>query len=188
MKSLNVAVALLSVATILVSNTARAEYLPADETAASRVDAFAQILELLESEQFTPNRVDLRAASADPVNELVKIATGRHTLGLRGRAVQSLALFTNDLRAVEAIDALKDSTKPTDKLLPSIIVAWAQIHGESVTEELVQLAQHPVVEIRVAAVMGLGRFGGQTGYDSLGSLVGLEKNPTVRERIEAYIR
>ena len=186
MKYITVLTALI--ASMLFVSNAHADYLPAEERAEQQVDSYELVVDFLKSEQFTPSRLDLRRLSADPVSELVKVANGRLSVVVRGRAVQSLALYTNDLRAVEAIDTLKETTKISDKLMPSIIVAWSQIHGEAVATELVELAQNRRAEIRIAAIVGLARFGGQAGYDSLNKLVALETNPEIRERIESYIR
>ncbi len=188
MKYITLLTALFVTSTILVSNNAYADYLPSEESAAAQVDTYERVVDFLKSEQFTPSRLDLRRLSGDPVADLVKVANGRLSTALRGRAVQSLALYNNDLRALETIDGLKASLRDSDKLLPSIIVAWAQIHGEEAAQELVTLAQHQRSDIRIAAIIGLGRFGGQLGYDSLTKLASVEKNASIRARIESYIR
>ncbi len=188
MKYITLLTALFVTSTLLVTNNAYADYLPSEESAAAQVDSFERVLDFLKAEQFSPSRLDLRRLSADPVADLVKVANSKLSAALRGRAVQSLALYTNDLRALQTIDTLKENVRDTDKLLPSVIVAWAQIHGEEGAKELVTLAQHPRREIRIAAIVGLGRFGGQLGYDSLTKLASVEKNAEIRARIESYIR
>lgn len=188
MKMMNVFAALLAVSTILIANPVQAEYLPAEENASARIDSYELVLEFLNSERFSPNRVDLRGLSDDPVADLMNVVGSRQDATVKARAIQSLALFTGDERAMDTLSTLKAHTKLTDRLMPTIIIAWAQVHGEDVATELVELAQNERVEIRVAAVVALGRFGGQTGYDSLAKLAAQERDARVRNRIESYIR
>ena len=187
MKSLYIAL-LISLSFTVVGN-ASAEYLPSDAEAQARVPALDLVIQYLESDQVVPSRLDLRRMSADPVIELAKISTsGRYDVTLRAKAIQALALYAGDERADSTISELMESTRANHKLFAVIVMAYAQVQGEEAANELSELARHQRVDVRVAAITALGRFGGQEGYETLLKLEREESNADVRARIQTYTR
>ncbi len=181
--------AALIISTVLVEKHAHADYLPEEKTAAEAVDGFDLMLEYMKEKTFTPSRIEFSKMSADPVADLIKIATkSRYSAALRGRAIQSLALYQSDDRAEATIDKLYKTTRPGKKLFPAIVVAYAQFHMDDVAEEIAELAQHRRKDVRLAAIIALGRFGGQAGYDALLQLAETEKDSQLKARIQDYVQ
>jgi len=177
------------IVTSLFAAPAMAEYLPGDASAEDRVPSIERVLAYLQSDQVVPSRFDLRRLSADPVADLVNLAnTNAHGLVVRSKAIQSLSLYTGDDRAAETMTELMRSTRNNNRLFPVVIVAYAQVLGDEATTELSQLAQNRNVDVRLAAVTALGRFGGQDGYETLLKLETQEANDSVRQRIQAFTR
>ena len=179
--------AVLIALTFFVVSPASADYLPGEKTAAEQVDGYEMVLSYLETEQFFPSRLEFRKLSADAVQDLADIALSKRIkTPIRARAIQSLALYVDDNRAVEAIDTLMEKTRPGRKLFPAVLVAYAHVHGEDVAEEIAELAQHRRADVRIAAVIALGRFGGQEGYETILRLQEVEKTEKVLAVIRNY--
>lgn len=180
--------ALVVIATIFSAAPASADYLPEGETREEVVDSLELMEAFLSTEQFVPSRLEFREMSADPVSELVTLSSSRYHTVIRARAVQSLSLYVNDERAVSRIDAMFDSGRPGQRIFPAIVVAYGQVHGEEVVDEMLELAQHRRDDVRVAAVIALGRFCGQKGFDALPGLAETEENDQILARINSYLR
>jgi HEAT repeat protein len=174
--------------TLGTAGTASAEYLPSDTTQADQVDSLDLMVRFLSEESYMPSRLELRHVSPDVVADLVEIATGRYNTKVRNRAIQSLALYRSDERAQQALEALLEQLSPSDKLFPGVIVAFAQMTGEESVEKLEEFASHSRTDVRMAAVVALGRFGGTAGFEHLNEIASAEENDVIRERIESYIR
>lgn len=179
---------LLALFFAIVATPAAAEYLPGDESKVDRVPSIERVLAYLQADSPILSRFDFRNMSQDPVADLAAIATGKHGDVVRARAIQSLALYEKDKRVSEVLTELMATTRKQSRVYPVVIVAYGQIHGEDVASELSQLAQDKNVDIRLAAITALGRYGGQDGYESLLKLAAQEVNPAVRERIETFTR
>lgn len=174
----------LALSASFVSAPAFADYLPGDEPRAERVDSMALMVAFMSGDQFAPSRLEFRQLSADPVRELVKIAeSSQYPVMLRARAVQSLPLYAGDERVSQAVDGLMTSTRPGHTLFGPTLVAYAAVYGEAVTEAVAPYAEHPDSSVRLAAVVALGRFCGQAGYETLKNLLEREDNPAVKARI-----
>jgi len=153
--------AALIISTILIEEQAKADYLPANESAQEKVDSLDMIIAYLETPQFVPSRLEFRKLSPDAVTDLASVATNsRYKSAIRGRAVQALALYAGDDRAVETINELMSKLRPGTKLFPAVLVAYAQVNGSDSAKEITELAEHRRKDVRVAAVIALGRFGG----------------------------
>ncbi|QDG49714.1 hypothetical protein FIV42_02850 [Persicimonas caeni] len=170
------------------ASTATAEYLPNAKSQAEQVDSLDLMVKYLGEESYIPSRLELRQISPDPVADLVEIASGRYKTQLRNRAVQSLALYRSDERAVQTVEAMLEKFKPGDALLPGVIVAYAQMTGEEGVEKIEKFADHKRQDVRMATVVALGRFGGMSGYELLGQLAETEEHPVIKQRIENYVR
>lgn len=181
-------IGLVATATLSVAQPAAfADALTDDVTAARAADA-DRVLAYLTSPQFVPSRIEFRSISADPVSDLIQIATSRrHSLDLRIRAIESLPLYTGDERARETVDSLLANTSPNNKMFGPTLVAYAAFHGEAVTEAVAPFAEHPDPSIRLAAVVALGRFCGQLGFEMLKNLSDKEEDPFVKARIDQLV-
>jgi hypothetical protein len=180
--------ALLALTILGTSAPAFADYLPEGETREQAVDSLDLMEAFLSTEQFVPSRLEFREMSADPVAELITLSSRKYNVVIRARAIQSLSLYADDERAIATIDKAFESHRPGQKIYPSIIVAYAQVHGEGVVGEMIELAQHKRADVRIAAVIALGRFCGQQGFDALPALANSEENPKIMERIQSYLR
>lgn len=179
----------LAIALVLgMASTASADYLPSNKTQADQVDSLDLMVQYLERDAFVPSRLEFRQISADPVADLVDIATGHNPTKVRNRAVQALALYRNDDRAVQTVESMLDKMHPGQKLFPALIVAYGQIAGEQSVEKIAPYATNRRREVRMAAVVALGRFGGTAGYEVLAGIADAEQHPAIRARIENYIR
>lgn len=171
-----------------VSTPAFADYLPGDEPKAERADSLELMISFMSGDQFTPSRLEFRSLSDDPVRDLVKIVdSAKYPVMLRARALQSLPLYVTDERAVTAVDNAMTTTGPSNKLFGPALVAYAAVHGEAVTEAVAPYAEHPDATVRLAAVVALGRFCGQAGYETLKNLVEGEENPAVKARMQQLV-
>jgi hypothetical protein len=169
-------------------NPIYADYLPGQTSKAEEVGHLQMVIDYLSIEQFTPSRLEFRKLSPDPVADLIQVSDKTaYPVALRARAVQSLALYKNDERAVEMIDGLMTRVRPGQKLFGPTLVAYAGVHGEAVTEAVAPYAEHPRKDVRMAAVVALGRFCGQSGYDMLKNLVQDENDEVVLARIKQYV-
>lgn len=187
MKILKVAIIALTLV-FGASSTASAEYLPENKSQAEQVDSLDLTVKYLGEESYIPSRIELSQISPDPVADLVEIATGRYNAKLRNRAIQSLALYPSDERAMESVEAMLAKFKPGDALLPGTIVAYAQLTGEEGVDKIKAYATHKRRDLRMATVVALGRFGGMSGYELLDELVHTEEHPAIKQRIESYVR
>lgn len=186
-KTLFIALAALIVSTVLIEKEARADYLPGEQTAQEQVDSYDMIVAFLETPQFMPSRLEFRKLSPDAVADLARVATStRVSTAIRSRAVQSLALYVDDARAVETVDSLMETTRTSDKLFPALVVSYGQIHGDGSAQKLQELAEVRQDQVRLAAVIALGRYGGQAGYEALLRLKESESNEAILERIRSY--
>ena len=177
----------LAASMIFVATPAFADYLPGDKSAEQQVPGFDMLVEYLSIEQFVPSRLEFRKLTADPVKDLVKIAKGQYKIALRVRAMQSLALYSDDQRAVETVDRLMTRVQPGSKLFGPTLVTWAAIHGETVVSAIAPYATHKSDDVRMAAVVALGRFCGQAGFEKLLELQQTEENEVVLGRINEMV-
>lgn len=175
-------------AAVATTTPAFADYLPGDEPKTERREDVKLLVDYLGSAHFTPSRIEFRALSADPVRDLVKVAeSGKYATVVRARAVQSLGLYVDDERAVVAVDRLMTSVSPGSAMFGPTLVAYAAVHGEAVTEAVAPYAEHPNESVRLAAVIALGRFCGQAGYETLKNLLDSEEDPEIKARIEQLV-
>jgi HEAT repeat protein len=174
--------------TLGAASTASAEYLPSNATQADQVDSLDLMVRFLSEDAYIPSRLELRHVSPDVVADLTEIATGRYKTKVRNRAVQSLALYRSDERAYGVLEAMLEQLSPGDALFPGVIVAYAQMAGEESFEKIAEFATHSRIDVRMAAVVALGRFGGTAGFEHLNEIASAEENPVIRQRIESYIQ
>lgn len=183
----NILKAGLAASILFTATPAFADYLPGDKPASQQVPGFDMIVEYLSIEQFVPSRLEFRKLSADPVADLVKITKGQYKVALRVRAMQSLALYGDDQRAVETVDELMTRVRPGNKLFGPTLVTWAAIHGETVVAAVAPYADHDREDVRMAAVVALGRFCGQAGFEKLLELQQTEEDEVVLNRINEMV-
>jgi hypothetical protein len=187
MKLFNVAA--ITIALMLgMAHSASAEYLPSNTQQSDQVESVDLMVQYLSEESYVPSRLELRQISSDAVSDLIEIANGRHHVRVKNRAIQSLALYRSDQRAADAVEDLLAASKPGEKLFPSLIVSYAQLTGERGVKAIAGFVDHDRQEVRMAAVVALGRFGGADGYEVLAEAAESEEHPVVRDRIENYIR
>jgi hypothetical protein len=169
---------------------ARADYLPEGATQEEQVDSVDRMEAFLASDSFVLSRLDLRKHSDDVVADLATLATSaRQKAKLRARAIQSLALYAReDVRAQQALSTLMRTVKPGQQLFPVVLLSFGEAMGEDAALEVAQYATHKREDVRMAAVVTLGRFGGQTGYDVLTQLMEQETSEAILTRIHEYVR
>ena len=172
---------------VAVSGNASAEYLPSSESQERQVDRVDMMVEFLKSDAFVPSRLELRKMSSDVVSDLMDIVDGRYSNQVRGRAIQSLALYAQDERAVRTLETVVKKLKPGHELFPAAIVSYGQISGEKSVDLIAQYADHKRDEVRMAAIVSLGRYGGQSGMEVLSEVVETEEHPAIRKRIASYL-
>ncbi|MFP4598776.1 MAG: HEAT repeat domain-containing protein [Persicimonas sp.] len=187
MKIFNAAIIAIGL-TVGFAHTASAEYLPENTSKADQIDSLELMVTYLSEDGFVRSRLEFRQVSADPVEDLAEIAGGRYSDKLRNRAIQSLALYRSDARAEETISELIEQIRPGHKLFPAVLVSYGHIKGEEAVADIEAFASHDRPDVRMAAVVALGRFGGTAGYHLLQELADQEEHEVVRERIETYIR
>lgn len=181
-------IGLAATAAFATAAPAFADYLPGDEPKAERTDDLQMMVAFMSGEQFTPSRLEFRQLSVDPVRDLVKIAEGtKYGVVLRSRAIQSLPLYVTDERAVTSVDGLMTATRPGSTLFGATLIAYAAVHGEAVTEAVAPYAEHPKADVRLAAIVALGQFCGQAGYETLKNLVDGEEDANVKARMQQLV-
>lgn len=172
-----------------VTSTAWADYLPEETTQQEQVDSLELVGAYLASEGFILSRLELRKLSPDVVADLAAVLdTKRFGKQARSRALQALALYRDDDRARDAVRDALDRFKPGHALCPTAIIAFGEVFGEDAVERISALGEHRRADVRMAAVVALGRFGGQEGYERLVELSEVEPHEGVRARIEAYVQ
>ena len=141
----------------------------------------------MKSDAFIPSRLELRQISSDVVADLVDIATSNRSEKVRGRAIQSLALYRSDQRAVKTLSELMSDFEPGDELFPAVLVSYAQTLGEKSVDEIDEFARHHREDVRMAAVVALGRYGGNAGMRVLAEVAESEEHPVIQKRINRYL-
>ena len=189
MNKMNALVLMIVVALggITVSTTAFAEYLPSNESQERQVDSVELMAEFMKSDAFVPSRLELRKISGDVVADLIELVDSRRSNKVRGRAIQSLALYMQDDRAVQALETVVKTLKPGHDLFPAAIVSYGQIQGEQSVELISTYIDHRRDEVRMAAIVALGRYGGQSGMEVLSEVAETEEDPVLRNRIASYL-
>lgn len=180
---------IIALVTLVVSAPVYAEYLPNGETQRDVVPSRDMLVKYLAGEGFVLSRLELREYSPDPVADLMEIANKRsQSKVVRARAIQSLALYRTDERVQKKFDELVENTRTSDPLFSVVLVSYAQVEGEQGAETVAQYLDADNANIRMAAVVSLGRYGGQTGYQALLERKKQEENPRILERISTYVR
>lgn len=147
-----------------------------------------ELLDYVASEGFVASRLELRHFARDVVSELVEIVWKKYHWRLRQRAVRCLALYRTDSRAYLALRSLLERTPKRAKLFPQVVVSFMEVAGEEGVALVKPLLQNPRSVVRLAAVIGLGRSGGQQGFDLLRRVVSQEKDTKIVARIESYLK
>lgn len=186
MKTYLIALA-VALAGVSVSTTAFAEYLPSNESQERQVDSVEMMAEFMKSDAFVPSRLELRKISGDAVADLIELVDSRRSNKVRGRAIQSLALYMQDDRAVQALETVIKRLKPGHDLFPAAIVSYAQVQGEASVDLIAEYAEHRREDVRMAAIVALGRYGGQSGMEVLSQVVETEEDPVLQKRIASYL-
>jgi hypothetical protein len=167
--------------------TASADYLPEGAQAEASTDSAERVQNFLESKNFMASRLELRKYSGDVVADLVEISQdARVERDTRARAIKCLALYRDDDRAIDTLGTLFAKIKTSDKLFPQVVVSYTEMRGEDVVNEIAPLLQNKDRNVRMAAVIALGRYGGQTGYEQLQEAKANEQDTQVLERISRY--
>lgn len=170
-------------------STASAEYLPEQAEQRDVVSSVELIKNYLSNEQFVASRLTLRRYSSDAAADLAQLALDhRLSTDLRQRAIKCLALYYDQDAAHQTINGLFKNLKPADRLYPQIIVSYLELHGESGAAQVAPLLKSDVLNVRMAAVIGLGRFGGQVGLDALKAADAQEQPEKVSALISQYIQ
>lgn len=184
--------AMMVMVALLIGSTtaASADYLPEGATQQESVDSLDRMEAYLASESFVLSRLDLRRHSDDAVADMATIAmSSRYKATLRARAIQGLALYAReDARVHKVLGELMRRVTPGQKLFPVVLIAFGEALGEDAALEIAQYATHKDKGVRMAAIVSLGRFGGQTGYDVLSQLVEQETDEAILARIHEYVR
>lgn len=181
------AIAFFSVA--FVSSAAFADFLPGETTQSEQVDSFDRVVSFLLSDRYVASRLELRKLSTDIVADLIEVATSSNQSNeLRARSIECLALYGPDARVQATLTGLLDSLRTNHRLYPDVIMAFAISTGEEGVSRLEELANYSQSQIRLAAVIALGRFGGQAGYELLHELAISEQDDAVQNRIQSYVR
>lgn len=146
------------------------------------------LVDYVGSEGFVASRLELRHFAQDVVSELVDIVWEKYHWRLRQRAVRCLALYRSDVRAYETLRDLLERTPKRAKLFPQVVVSFMEIAGEDGVALVEPLLKSRRSVVRLAAVIGLGRSGGQEGFELLRRAERREKDQKVVARIRAYLK
>ena len=165
-----------------------AEYLPEEVEQRQVVSSTERLRSYLLHPEFVPSRLTLRRYSPRPAEDLVTLATDRQaTLEVRQKAVKCLALYHDEDSARDALTALFKHLKPSDKLYPQVIVSYLELMGEPGAAQVAPLLASERAHVRQAAIIGLGRFGGQAGVDALRAARDLEHDAKTLELMDQYL-
>lgn len=168
----------------LVSASALADPNPAN--GGSETDHLDEITVYLVGQTFIASRTELRAIDADPVPELVEIASDRRKKPfVRERAIKCMSLF-RDKRVQQGFAGLLDG-KP-NRYFSYIVMAYLEAFGEDAVDDIKPFLTHKKADVRATVVKGFGIFGGQKGYDLLVELEQTESNPEVQAAIRGYVQ
>ena len=177
----------LVIMTLGTFSTAQADYLPRGTQRQDAVSSAELVRAYLRSESFMASRLELRKHSPDVVADLVDLVDDRQLdLDTRARAIKSLSLYQGDERARTKMEGLFERTSQRHRLYPQIIVSYMEQRGEDVAEDVAPLLRSRHKPVRLAAVIALGRFGGQHGYEQLLEAERHEQDTQVLERISRY--
>jgi hypothetical protein len=168
-----------------VASPVGADYLPENQSAEETLSGYERMKHFLESDAFVLSRLELRKHSGSPIEDLGQIANSKkNSKRIRRRAIRSLALYPN---AIEQVEEMLSNTRPHRPLFEEVLLAYAQLSGEEGVETIDVYTAHRIQNVRMAAVMALGRFGGQTGYEKLLGIADAEESPKIQEIIRTYI-
>ena len=145
------------------------------------------VLEFLVGEEFMPSRLELRLRSGDIVGDLVEIVEGRYPWRVRQRAVRCLSMYREAERALPTFHHLLESMSQSSELFPLVLVGYMEVLGEEGVQAVGPLLEHRSKFVRLGAVVGLGRFGGQQGYELLERRHSEEQDVLVRQQILQYV-
>lgn len=180
---------LVALITLGAATPAFADYLPSGDTQRDVVPSKDMVAKFLAGEGYVASRLELRKYSADPVEDLAAIATKRsQSKTVRARAIECLALYRDDARVGETLDQMLDKTSPRNALFSAVLMAYAQVHGADGAEKVADYLDAQNTQVRLSAVVALGRFGGRDGYESLLAHQKSEENPQILERISFYVQ
>lgn len=168
----------------LVAASAMADPTPAG--AADEVDQLDAVTAYLVGPTFIASRTELRSIDADPVPELVSIASDRKKKPfVRERAIKCMSLF-RDARVKKAFSELLDGR--VDQYFGFVVMAYLEAFGEDAVDDIKPFLTHKKADVRATVVKGFGIFGGQKGYDLLVELGETESNPDVQAAIRGYVQ
>lgn len=182
-------VAIVALVTFAAAAPVSAEYLPEGQEQRDVVPSRDMIVDYLAGEGFVLSRLELREYSPDPVEDLIEIANNTsHANEVRSRAIQSLGLYRQDARVSETLGEMVEKMSTRTPLFSVALHSYAHVHGEAAAETVAEYLDADDAQIRMTAVVSLGRFGGQTGFDILRERQDVEEDDQVRTRIESYVR
>lgn len=185
MKKLGLKLISLLVTTCCMVSVAHADHSPTEAGVEEMVGVDA-LGEYIDSDDFIASRLELRMYSSDVVGDLIEIIDDRSWgVSARAKAIKCLALYT-DTEAVGKMDALFRSMNKRSKLYPQVVVSFMEQRGEDVAGQVTPLLKDKKVNVRAAAVIALGRYGGNTGYEGLLEAKQTEQDTQVLERISHY--
>jgi len=185
MKKLSLKLISLLVTTCCMVSVAHADYTP-EQPGVEEVMGVDSLGEYIGSDDFIASRLELRMYSGDVVGDLIEIIDDRSWgVSVRAKAIKCLALYT-DAEAVEKMGELFSSMNKRSKLYPQVVVSFMEQRGEDVAGQVTPLLKNKKVNVRAAAVIALGRYGGNTGYEGLLEAKQTEQDTQVLERISHY--
>ena len=186
MKRYTVAI-ILTLATTL-SAPALAEPTPkaGSEADVDALDKLDDVTVYLVAPGFLASRSELRRIDADPVPELVSIASDRKKKPfVRERAIKCMSLY-HDSRAKAGFASLL--TNASDRYVGLVVLAYLEAFGEDAVSDVKPLLAHRKSAVRATVVKGLGTFGGQEGYDLLLERQKDERDPQVQAQILTFVQ
>jgi hypothetical protein len=175
--------------TLLAAVPALGEYLPEGNTQRDVVSEQDMLTQFLAGEGYVASRLEIRRYSPDPVDDLAEVATtSSNSTLLRSRAVECLALYRTDERVGETLEQMLETVSTRDELFSPVLLSYAQVRAEAAAEVVGEYLDADDSDVRMTAVVALGRFGGYAGFELLQERAEQEEDEQVRERIGRYVQ
>lgn len=155
------------------------------------IPAFAEksgsFKQYLSQARFSPDRQDLEHLFPDSVEKALSIIDSKQNVGIRSRALQVLVLFPKHKKTNIFLRQMFEKNQNDTKFLPSIIIALGEVEGEAAVLDISPFLKSSDAGVRMAAIIALGRYGGQSGGDVLAEYVDAEKSAKHLVRIRVYL-
>ncbi len=140
----------------------------------------------LTTSDFYPDRDFIVSSFSEPVENALAIFKTSQDLKVKVRILNVLVLFPKHKKTNAFLRHLLKNNQRAN-LLPSVIIAIGEVEGEASVSKISPFLKSEDDDVRMAAIIALGRYGGQEGGDLLAEYKELEHNPKHLVRIRVYL-